>query len=67
MIETADMAKGGRCRARRVAYHKHRLMLIFTRKNFTRFYPSFFMTLVFFAATLRFPAIVVFAFAEEKS
>ncbi len=49
----------GRGRARRVAYHKHRSLLIFLRKNFTQFYPSSFMALVSFAVTLRFAAIVL--------
>lgn len=48
----------GRGRVRRVAYHKHRSLLIFLRKNFTQFYPSSFMALVSFAVTVRFAVIV---------
>jgi len=47
----------GRGRVRRVAYHKHRSLLIFLRKNFTQYYPSSFMALVSFAVTLRFAVI----------
>jgi GT2 family glycosyltransferase len=49
----------GRARPRRVAYHKHRSLLIFMRKNFTQFYPSSFMALVSFAITLRFAVIAI--------
>jgi GT2 family glycosyltransferase len=41
-------------RIRRVAYHKHRSMLIFLNKHFTQFYPTLFMALVSCAVTFRF-------------
>ncbi len=43
-----------RGRVRRVAYHKHRSLLIFLEKHFTQFYPSLFMALVSCAVTVRF-------------
>jgi len=46
-----------RGRARRVAYHKHRSLLVFLSKHFTKFYPSIFMALVSSAVTVRFIAV----------
>jgi GT2 family glycosyltransferase len=48
-----------RGRVRRVAYHKHRSLLIFLGKHFTQFYPSLFMALVSCAVTVRFVLVAL--------
>jgi GT2 family glycosyltransferase len=49
----------GRSQPVRVEYHKHKSLITFLRKHFTKFYPSSFMAVVYVVVAMRFIAVLL--------